>query len=66
VDKLLVYHLRFAINIRQLEEMDIETEIWQVLRGLGEMRIDKREFADVDPDSAYWLEAIEENDNGES
>ena len=60
-EQVMVYHLRFALSVRQLEDIAIDNEIWDVLRGHGELQVDNRELLEFDEEQEQWLK---EKDNG--
>ena len=54
-EQVMVYHLRFALSVRQLEDIVIDRELWDMLRGQGELKIDKRELLEFDEEQPEWL-----------
>jgi len=52
---IIVYKIRFAIDVEGVEGLDMRAEIWDVLRGFGELQIDERTIIKVKEDAQSWL-----------
>ena len=56
---IVIYTLKFAIDVQTLESINLDSEVLDTMRGLGEVRLINREMKEIGSDDPVWIQKEE-------
>ena len=56
---IVIYTLKFAIDVQTLESINLDSEVLDTMRGLGEVRLINREMKEIRSDDPVWIQKEE-------